>query len=249
MMRQLSRYLPALLLALIVVSAVQLYTHYGDISASILPSPWRVMQTLSREWQTIVKHAKQTLLETILGFSLAIVSALTLALLMDRWQVIRLALYPWLIASQTLPIVALAPLMIVWFGFGLLPKVLLVALFCFFPMVVATSDGLARADHSLTTLMQSMRASYWQELRLVRFPLALPSFFSGLKIAITYSVTAAIFAEFAGGYRGLGILMQTSAKSRATSLIFAGILVTALASLLLFLCVLMIEKLVIRWKN
>jgi ABC-type nitrate/sulfonate/bicarbonate transport system permease component len=138
--------------------------------------------------------------------------------------------------------------MLLWFGFGLLPKVVLVALFCFFPIVVALTDGLARGDETLLKLMRSMRASYWQTLRFVRLKLALPSFFSGLKIAITYSVTAAIFAEFTGGFAGLGILMQTAANSRATPLVFAAILVTALASLALFAVVVWLERIFVNWR-
>lgn len=248
LLRLLVNFGPALLLAVSVLVFWQVYATLAGISANVLPSPTQVAAALFGQADILRHHTLTTLVETVLGFSLALVMAVVLALTIDTWSTARRALYPWLVASQTVPIIALAPLMLIWFGFGLLPKVLLVGLFCFFPMVVATADGLSRTDPELLKLMRSMKASRVQTLRWVRWPAALPSFFSGLRIAATYSVTAAVFAEYVGGYAGLGILMQTAANARATPLVFAAILVTALASFAIFGFVSILERLLVPWK-
>lgn len=239
---------PAFFFGVFVLALWQLYVVLVGVSPTVLPAPSRIAQTLGANAGLLLEHARTTLLETALGFSLALVLALTLAFTVDLWSAARRALYPWMIASQTVPIVALAPLMLIWFGFGLLPKVLLVALFCFFPIAVATIDGLSRTDPELLKLLRSMRPGRLQTLRLVRWPAALPSFFSGVRIAATYSVTAAIFAEYVGGFSGLGILMQSAANSRATPLVFAAILVTALLSLTIFFLVTLLERLCTPWR-
>lgn len=245
--RTLVRFAPAWLFGVSVLALWQLYTSSSGVPATILPSPARIANTFVRELPTLWHHTRMTLLETSLGFGLALLTAFTLALSLDAWAWLKRALYPWLVASQTIPLVALAPLMLVWFGFGLLPKVLLVALFCFFPITVASVDGLAHSDPVRLKLMASMGASYWQTLRWVRLPAALPSIFSGLKIAITYSVTAAIFAEYVGGFAGLGILIQTAANARSTPLVFAAIVVTSLTSFALFAVIGVLERIFTRW--
>ncbi len=135
---------------------------------------------------------------------------------MDVSNLLRRSLYPILVASQTVQILAIAPLLIIWFGFGLLPKVLVVILICFFPLAVNTADGLASADPDLVALLRSMGASRNQIWRMVRLPAALPSFFSGLRIAVTYSVVGATIAEWVGGSAGLGLYMLRSKNALAT---------------------------------
>lgn len=237
-----------LLFGAAVLALWQLYVSLAEVSPTFLPSPWRVAETLLANTGLLLSHTLTTLTETVLGFLLALSVALALALTIDLWDAARRALYPWMVASQTVPIVALAPLMLIWFGFGLLPKVLLVALFCFFPIAVATIDGLSRTDPELLKVLRSMRASRLQTLRLVRWPAALPSFFSGVRIAATYSVTAAIFAEYVGGFSGLGILMQSAANARSTPLVFAAIVVTALLSFAIFTLVTVLERLCTPWR-
>src|SRR3989440_8145138 len=172
---------------------------------------------------------------------------LLLAILLDASNWLRRAIYPLLITSQTIPIIALAPLLLIWLGFGLEPKIIVVALYCFFPIAVACADGLAGAEPELINLLRSMRASRWQILWLVRLPGAMPAFFSGLRIAATYGVTGAIFGEYVGAYQGLGIYMQLSFNSHAIVLVFAAILVTAALSLLLFGLVSLIERIALPW--
>ncbi len=232
----------------LILGAWQLGVSLSGVPASFLPSPQVVFMTLLEQRGLLWDNSLTTLSETALGVLLAVIAALVWALLLDRSELLRRALLPYLVASQTVPIIVLAPLMLLWFGFGLLPKVLLVALFAFFPIVLSTLAGLAQTPADRHDLMRSLAASPWQTFRLLRWPGALPSFFSGLRITLTYSVTGAIFAEYVGGFSGLGILLQTAANSRATPLVFATIIVIALLSSLLVAGVRLLERLTMPWR-
>ncbi len=246
-LRWIAGYGPAFVLAVALLAFWELYVRSGHISPAVLPTPTGIIQALIDNWDIISVHTLQTLLETVLGMAAATLLGLLLAVLLDISSWTRRAIYPLLVTSQTIPMIALAPLLLIWFGFDLGPKVLVVTLYCFFPIAVACADGLASADPELMKLLRSMRASRWQALWLVRLPGAMPSFFSGLRIAATYSVTGAIFGEYVGAYQGLGIYMQTSANSHAIILVFAAILVTAALSLLLFGLVSLIERIALPW--
>ena len=149
--------------------------------------------------------------------------------------------------SQTIPIVAIAPLFVIWFGFGLLPKVVIVVLVTFFPVTVALLDGFGRVDPAATTLLRSMGATSRQAFRFLRWPSALPSLFTGLRISVVYAVIGAIFGEYVGATSGLGIWMQLSQNSFRTDLVFAAMLLTAIISLLLYGLVGVVERLVVPW--
>jgi ABC-type nitrate/sulfonate/bicarbonate transport system permease component len=166
---------------------------------------------------------------------------------MDQMAWLRRSLYPMLIASQTIPVIAIAPLMIIWFGFGLLPKVLLIVLVTFFPIVVALLDGFASTEREAMDLLRTMGASRQQIFRLVRFPGALPQMFTGLRISATYAVLAAIFAEYVGAYQGLGIWMSTSKSSFRTDLVFGAIAISALISVSLFMLIGLLARVVMPW--
>ncbi len=246
-LRRVAGYGPAFVLTIALLAFWELYVRAGQISPRILPAPTAVVQALIDNWNIISVHTLQTLLETVLGMVAAILLGLFLAVLLDVSTWVRRAVYPLLVTSQTIPMIALAPLMLIWFGFSLEPKVIVVTLYCFFPIAVACADGLLGTDPDLIRLMRSMRASRWQILWLVRLPGAMPSFFSGLRIAATYSVTGAIFGEYVGAYQGLGIYMELAAHSFAIVLVFAAILVTAVLSLLLFGLVALIERIALPW--
>ncbi|HZQ35662.1 MAG TPA: ABC transporter permease, partial [Dehalococcoidia bacterium] len=194
-------------------------------------------------------HATQTLVETVLGFALAVATAAVFATILEFSRLARAALLPVLIASQTVPIVALAPLLVLWFGYGALPKILVVALVCFFPMVIALVHGFAETEPDLVRLYRSFGASRLQIFRLVQVPTSLPVFFAGMRIAVTYSVIGAVFGEYVGAVRGLGIFLQTAKNSYRTDLVFSMIAVTAALSLLLYGAVLLLERLTIPWAN
>lgn len=246
-LQRLANYGPAFVLTIALLAIWELYVRSGQVSITVLPSPTAVVQALIENWDVLSVHTIQTLLETVLGLAASILLGVLLAVVLDLSTWARRAIYPLLVTSQTIPMIALAPLLLIWFGFDLGPKVIVVTLYCFFPIAVACADGLLGSDPDLLRLMRSMRASRWQTLWLVRLPGAMPSFFSGVRIAATYSVTGAIFGEYVGAYQGLGIYMQASANAHAIVLVFAAIVVTAVLSLLLFGLVSLIERIALPW--
>ena len=232
----------------LIVAAWHFGVRLSGVPESFLPSPGAVLTTLLEERAVLWESTLTTLTETLSGVLLAVASALVWALVLDRSRFLRRALTPYLIASQTVPIIVLAPLMLLWFGFGLLPKTLLVALFAFFPIVLSTLAGLDATPPERRDLMRSYAATPWQTFRYLRLPGALPSFFAGLRITLTYSVTGAIFAEYVGGFSGLGILLQTAANARATPLVFAAVVVIALLSAGLVGLVRVLEHFITPWR-
>jgi len=246
-LRRLAGYGPAFVLVITLLALWELYVGAGYISSQVLPAPTAIVRALIDNREIIYDNTVQTLLETVLGMVAATLLGLLLAVMLDISQWLRRAIYPLLVTSQTIPIIALAPLLLIWLGYDIRPKLIVVTLYCFFPIAVACADGLAGAEPELIKLLRSMRASRWQILRLVRLPGAMPAFFSGLRIAATYSVTGAIVGEFVGAEKGLGIYMQREANSFATVQVFAAILVTAALSLLLFGLVSLIERIALPW--
>lgn len=217
------------------------------IPSYILPTPTAILAATWQNWGLILPHMVQTLQQVLWGMGLAIVVGVALAAAVDLSSWLRRALYPLLVASQAIPILALAPLLIIWFGFGLTPKVFIVTLFCFFPIAVNTADGLSAADPELISLLRAMGASRRQIWTKVRLPASLPYFFSGLRIAATYSVTGAIIGEWVGASQGLGIYMLRSANAFKTDQVFSTILISSLLSLALFGLVFLTERLLLPW--
>lgn len=235
----------ALVLGLLVVWEVAV--RLAEVPAWLLPAPSRIWAALVRTWPLLVQHTGQTLWEAVLGLGVALVTGVTLAGLMDFWRPLRRALYPLLVTSQTIPPFAIAPLLVIWLGFGVAPKVVVVTLVCFFPIAVNTVDGLTGADPDLVALLRAMGASRRQVWIKVRLPSALPSFFGGLRIAATYSVLGAIFGEWVGARAGLGIYLQRSFSASLTDQVFATIVVIAALSMGLFGLVMLVERLALPW--
>ncbi|MFD6223999.1 ABC transporter permease [Nocardia asteroides] len=238
---------PSFVTVAVLVVIWQVYVTSSGVRPQVLPSPLRVVQQGWAHRAEIGTHAAATLQVTLVGFAVSLVLAWTLAVIVDFSPWLRRALVPLFVASQTVPIVAIAPLMIIWFGFGLLPKVLVVALVTFFPMAVGLIEGFAAADRDAGALLRSMGASRLQEFRYVRLPSALPRFFTALRIGITYAVVGAVFAEYVGASVGLGIYMSLQKNSFRTDLVLAAVLVTALLSITLYLSTFAIERLVAPW--
>ena len=188
-----------------------------------------------------------TLLEAISGFVLAIVIAFIMAFLLDTLFWLNQAVYPLLIVSQTIPLIVLAVLFTIWFGFGLLPKILVVILVCFFPMVISLSDGLNNIDPDQINLFRSMGASRLKTFSMVKLPAALPAFFSGIRISATYSIMAAVIAEWLGSNRGLGYYMTLQQKQFAIDRVLAAVVVICLLSLLLVKLIDLLEYLLVPW--
>ena len=241
------QYAPPLLLIVLLLSVWQLTTWLLKVPKWLLPSPWQIVVAGAEARELLGPHTWQTLKETWVGLGLAVVVGLGLALVIDLSPLLRRTVYPLLVASQTVPILALAPLLIIWFGYGILPKVIVVALVCFFPIVVSTADGLRMADPDLIALLRAMGANRRQVFLKIRVPGALPSFFSGFKIAITYSVVGAVIGEWVGASRGLGIFMIRSSKNFLTDRVFAAIAVTSLLSIVMFAAVMLLERAVLPW--
>ena len=239
--------LPTVVLVAGLLLAWEAYVRLAGVEPVVLPSPTRILGALWDYRDDAVRHALPTLLETVVGFLLAVVLAIVAAVLMDRTPAIRRAVEPLLVTSQTIPIVALAPLFLLWFGFGLLPKVLIVVLVTFFPIVVSLLDGFRTASVDATDLLRSYGATDGQAFRKLRWPIALPAFFTGLRISVVYAVIGAVFGEYVGAREGLGIWMQLSQNSFRTDLVFAAIVVTSAISLVLYWVVGLIRRATIPW--
>lgn len=217
------------------------------LPSTVLPSPSRVLVQAWANRDTLVSHLVPTLSATALGFVLSVICAFVIATALDFSDFVKRAFLPLLIVSQTLPMIALAPLVVLWFGFGLLPKVLLVAFLTFFPMAIGLLQGFASADPDQQSLLQSMGGSRVTVFRHVRLPAAASHFFSGLRVSITYAVVGAIFAEYAGAVRGLGVFMQQAKNIFRTDLVLAAVLVSSIVTLLLYGLVSLIERIFVPW--
>lgn len=239
--------IPPFLLIIFVILVWQTVALSSGLSAFILPSPIQVLQAGWETREVLGSAITTTMLETMIGLTIATILGVLIAAAIDLSSVVRRALYPILVASQTVQILAIAPLLIIWFGFSMLPKVMIVVLICFFPLAVNTADGLASADPDYVSLLRAMGADRKQIWRLVRFPAALPAFFTGLRIAVTYSVVGATIGEWVGGSEGLGLYMLRSKNALATDQVFVGIVLTSMLSIGLFLLVYVIERALLPW--
>ena len=221
----------------------------GLIARYILPSPWDVLIVCVRILPDIKEHIYTTLQEALTGLIVAIILSVMLAVIMDNFVIIRKAVQPLLVVSQTVPVMILAPLFAMWFGFGIFPKIMVVILVCFFPIVVSLSEGLNSLDQDFLNLMKSMKANRWQIFYLAKFPSSLNNFFSGLKIAATYSIIGAVIGEWMGGKSGLGVYMTRVRQSFALDKVFATILIIIVLSIVLFKIIELIQFLVMPWRR
>jgi ABC-type nitrate/sulfonate/bicarbonate transport system permease component len=247
--RSLALILPPLVIVLAILVAWQIAVTVAGTKPTVLPSPLRILEQGWLARDVIWLNTVPTLQETAIGFAVSLAVGWTLAIIIDFSPLLRRALLPLLVASQTIPVIALAPLLIIWFGFGLLPKVLVIALVTFFPVAVGLIDGFNSTDREATNLLRSMGANRWKQFVFVRLPSALPAFFTALRIGITYAVTGAIFAEYVGAVNGLGIYMSMMKNSFRTDLVLAAVIVTAVVSISLFLLTFAVERLVIPWHS
>ncbi|MEO8571472.1 MAG: ABC transporter permease [Chloroflexota bacterium] len=244
---RIARAVPPVALAAAILLVWEAYVRLAALDPITLPSPSRVLGALWDFRGAAIGHLVPTLEEAIVGCTLSVWLAIGAAIALDRWEPVRRAVEPLLVTSQTIPIVAIAPLFVIWFGFGLLPKVLIVVLVTFFPVTIALLDGFGRVDPEATILMRSIGASTGQMFRKLRWPAALPALFTGLRISVVYAVIGAIFGEYVGATEGLGIWMRLSQNSFRTDLVFAAILLTAIVSIALYLAVGVVERFAVPW--
>ena len=240
---------PPLLLALVLLVGWQLLARYDIRNPEVLPTPTQIVSAGWQQRGAIWRNALPTLRETELGFAFSFAVSWILAGAMDFSAAARRAVYPLLVASQTVPIIAIAPLFVVMFGFGIGPKVLLVALATFFPLAASLAAGFANADGDADRLLRTMGASRWRIFWTVRVPGALPFFFTGLRVAITYAIGGAVFAEYAGAVSGLGIYLQQMQQVFRTDLVFATVAVIAVCSIALFALTYLLERWLTPWRR
>lgn len=222
----------------------QLIAPAADIPEYILPTPVRIIEALIKDWNLIFSHALVTFSEALVGFLLAVLFGIFSGVIMGYYAPVRRAFYPVFVISQTIPTIVLAPLFAIWFGFGLMPKIILVVLVCFFPIAVTFTEGLVETDRSMDELLKVMGAGKWKSFCVLRIPQAIPSLFSGLKIAATYSIMAAVISEWVGAKMGLGIFMTRAMSSFRTALLFADILVIVILSLAVYKLIEIFEKII-----
>ena len=249
LMSSLAQYGPALLSVGTLVLAWEAYAWFSGISPTTLPAPSRVLTQAVEHRQALFDNTLPTLSATLAGFACSLCAAFCFSLLIDFSSPLRRALFPVFIISQTLPLVAIAPLVVLWFGFGLAPKIMLVALVTFFPMLVALVEGYQSTDEDIVSLLASMGASRCRVFLLARLPSALPYFFAGLRISITYAVVGAIFAEYAGAAKGLGIYILNAKNNFRPDLVLAAVMVSATLTLLLFGAAVLIGRLAMPWNG
>lgn len=241
---------PVPTLAVIALLAVwwEAASHWFGVPDYILPSLDSIFSTMADQWSgTLASATWVTTEEVLLGFALAIAVAAGLAVILHSSRILRNACYPLLIGSQAVPIVVIAPVLTIIFGFTITPKLVVVALVCFFPVVVNAVDGLAAVDPELLRVMRTLDGGRWAAFRRVEAPAALPSLFTGLRVAATYAPIGAVFGEFAGSQNGLGYLMLQATPQLETSLVFAAIFILTAEAIALFVAVTMLERLCCPW--
>jgi ABC-type nitrate/sulfonate/bicarbonate transport system permease component len=217
--------------------------------AYMLPSPGRVLAALAGDFPLLVHHLSFTLFEAFTGLCISIVCAFLIALLMDSNIYIKKILNPVLVLTQTLPVIALAPVLVLWLGYGPSPKIALVFMTCFFPMAVSLSAGLASTDGEDVLLMKSFGASSFDIYRFLKIPRSLPYFFSSLKISASYAVVGAVIAEWLGGNGGIGVYMIRVRKSYAFDKMFASIALIVIFSFILLKIVSFFEYIILPWNK
>jgi ABC-type nitrate/sulfonate/bicarbonate transport system permease component len=221
----------------------------GLLPGYMLPGPLRVAEAFYGDFPLLMFHLGRTLLEAAAGLALAVAAAFVLAVLMDLSPLLKAAVNPVLLLTQTMPTIAIAPLLILWMGYGAAPKITLIFLTCFFPMTVGLLGAFAEADPDAVRLLQSMGAARRQIYRYIKLPQGMPAFFSGLRISASYSIIGAVIAEWLGGDAGLGVYMTRVRKSYAFDKMFAVILLVAVLSLVLMKAVSLLETAVMPWKK
>ncbi|KNY28785.1 ABC transporter permease [Pseudobacteroides cellulosolvens] len=225
----------------------EIVTKANNIKEYILPSPSAILNEFIKSSDLLLYHSLTTLTEAVIGFVLGIILAVLLSVIMSSLKVFRNIFYPFMVLSQTVPIIAIAPLITIWFGIGIVSKLIICVLVVFFPVALNLTEGLNSHDKDLEELLKCMNASKLQIFTKLKLPTALVYFFSGLKIAAAYTVMGAVMSEWTGAESGLGIFLTRSMKSFKTAAMFADIVLISAFSLLLFVIISIIEKRVIKW--
>ena len=240
-------WLPAGLIIAGIIGLWEWVVATNDIPAWKLPAPSAIGTELWTSRELLLGHTWVTVEEVLIGFALALVSGVTLAWLINLSRTLERVIYPGVVASQTIPIIVIAPLLLIWLGYGLQHKVLVVGLISFFPIVVNTVDGLKSADPDMVNLLRTLGANRWQIFRKVHVPASLPFLFSGIKIAITVSVIGAVIGEWVGSSEGLGYLAIRSKSQFLSERVYATVVLLSLMGMGLFLIAGALERMLLPW--
>ena len=243
------QWFPALILIFLLLVIWEITCRIAEVPKWLLPVPTDIMIELYQHWNLLLRHSFVTLYEILIGFSFYIITGILIGGFIVYSKTLEKTLYPIIISSQTIPIIAIAPILLVWFGYGLLPKILVVGLIAFFPIAVNTIDGLKSIDEDIVKMMKTLGANKYQIFKKIQIPNSLPYIFTGLRIGMAASVIGAVISEWVGSSEGLGYLMIRSKPQFLTERVFAAIFLLSIIGFLLFLLVNYCEKKVVYWKT
>lgn len=227
----------------------QIMSVIGIIPKFMLPSPLAVVKAFIKDFPLLMLHTKVTLIEAFLGLGIGIILGFVMAVIMDKYDFAYKSIYPVLVITQTVPTVAIAPLLVLWLGYGILPKITLIVITSFFPITVGLLDGFKATDKDALNLMKTMGATPFQNFVLLKIPSSMGYFFVSLRISVSYSIIGAVVAEWLGGFEGLGVYMTRVRKSYSFDKMFAVIFFISIISLLLMYLVKKIQILSMPWEN
>ena len=227
----------------------QILSMVNIIPKFMLPSPFEVVKAFVSDFPLLMKHTEVTLVEAFLGLGLGIILGFVVAVIMDRFEYAYKMIYPVLVITQTIPTVAIAPLLVLWMGYGILPKIMLILLTSFFPITIGLLDGFHSVDRDMLNLLKTMGATSFQNFIHLKLPSSLGYFFAGLRISVSYSIIGAVVAEWLGGYDGLGVYMTRVRKSYSFDKMFAVIFLISGISLLLMYFVKKIQRWCMTWEK
>ena len=227
----------------------QFVSSIGLVDSFMLPSPVRVVKAFITEFPTLMEHSLVTLAEAFIGLAFGILLGFVMAVLMDQFDGLYKAFYPLIVLTQTVPTVAIAPLLVLWFGYEMTPKIILIVLTTFFPIAVGLLNGFKSADKDSVNLLRAMGADRWQIFNHIKFPGALSEFFAGPRISASYAVVGAVISEWLGGFSGLGVYMTRVKKAFSFDKMFAVIFLISIISLLLMKGVDLLQKKCMPWER
>lgn len=242
-----NKYTSAITLVFIVI-IWQLAGNLNLLPKFVMPTPLQIVNAFIRDFNSLVFHSKITIIEALIGLALGIVIASILAIIMDSFKFLNKAIYPLLVITQTIPTIALAPILVLWLGYGMTPKIVLIVLTTTFPIVVSILDGFKNTDKDTITLLELMNASKLQILWHVKIPASLSYFYAGLRVSVSYAFIAAVVSEWLGGFEGLGVYMIRTKKLFQYDTMFAIIILVSFISLFSMYLVKISEKIIIKWK-
>lgn len=231
-MKKISKGAPFIVI-IALLAAWELIVRIGRIPLYVLPAPSKMLAALIGDFPALLGHAGVTVMEALIGMGISFVIAVAIGIVLDALPTVKKCVYPILVVTQTVPVIVLAPIFIIYLGFGYTPKILTVVLMCFFPIVVSFSDGLGQVDAGYGNLVRTYGGSAWQLYRIVKLPSAMISLLSGLKVAATYSISGAVVGEWIASKSGLGYYLIRAKNNYVMDKVFACVLMIVLLSLLM----------------